>query len=139
MYLRISGAVAIAVGLLQAYFISFAISFAREYGPDASDWYVVVPGAVTAAAFVGAGVASQFRISVIPLAAAWGWLLGMTVPRLLERALLPFPQIPAEFLRRDVIFRIFPDYTLECGLIVAAVAGIVLCYLADRNGQSFKG
>lgn len=138
MQLRVSGAMAIVIGLLQAYLLSFEVSYARDYGRDLYDWYAAVPGAVNVIVFTGAGLAAQFRISAIPLTAAWGWLLGMTVPHLLQRALLPLPQIPAEFLHRDIILRFAPDYVLESSLIVIAFLGIVLCYLDQRRKKTSK-
>ena len=131
--LRLSAILSI---LVAAFYVQGLIAILRSGMPlDSTIWVVLVGIAVP----LVPGVLALFDRATFLLAAAWGWQLGVHLPKLL----MPRPQLPMDLVRQSLnaggrIFVIGPDY-FGMGLVAVAIIGLALCgfsYYRERRSCS---
>jgi hypothetical protein len=132
MYRCISGYMAIGVGLFRGCFVVVSLLHA-----PASESALYIPSMLTPLVLLAAGLFAQFNRNGVVLAAAWGWQLGGIIPHLLARMLLPIPQVPPELMKHGgTLYVVGIEYVSESIVIAITVAGLVLCYLAQRRERN---
>jgi len=118
--LRLSAILSIVVAALYAYGMSVQLAHGT-YGGATIAWmlmFVIVP--------LVAGILALLDRATFLLAASWGWVLGVFLPK----ALMPRPQMPADMVREmlkkgNTVFVIGPDYH-AMALAAVAVLGLAL-------------
>ena len=119
--LRLSAILSI---LVAAFYVQGVVAVIRYGTPlDGTIWVLLVGIAVP----LVPGVLALFGRATFLLPAAWGWTLGVHLPKLL----VPRPSVPMNLIRPMMkgsgnIFIIGPDY-FGMALVAAAVIGLALC------------
>jgi hypothetical protein len=129
MYGRISAYMAIALAIVDVGGVTLAVVF----GPGhAIPW----GGIVTVIALAGAGIVALVkRPNWVVLAAAWGWILGTTIPVFLNEYFGPPMQFPSPVAGGENMVVAYPTmgFVIRLFSIVVALAGLVLCREAQRD------
>jgi hypothetical protein len=129
--LRISAILSILVAAFYVHGFYLAMRFGGPY--DSAIWALLVGIAVP----LVPGLLALFNRATFLLPAAWGWVLGVHVPRLL----VPHPPLPMEMIKRmlknsgGTIYAVGPDY-FGMAIVAVAVIGLALCGLSYYREQS---
>jgi hypothetical protein len=128
--LRISAILSILVAAFYVHGFYLAVRFGGPY--DSAIWALLVGIAVP----LVPGLLALFGRATFLLAAAWGWALGVHVPRLL----VPRPPLPMDLIRQSLktfggrIYVVGPDY-FSMAIAAAAIIGLVLCGVSYYREQ----
>jgi hypothetical protein len=120
--LRISAILSV---LVAAFYVQGVITAVRVGAPlDGAIWALLLGIVVP----LVPGVLSLFNRATFLLSAAWGWTLGVHLPRLL----VPRPPLPMDMIKQvlknggGTIYAVGPDY-FGMALVATAVIGLALC------------
>jgi hypothetical protein len=125
--LRLSAILSI---LVAAFYVQGAVTAVKYGGLDRAIWLLLVSIAVP----LVPGVLALFNRVTFLLAAAWGWSLGMHLPKLL----IPRPPLPMDLIQQTLrsgggrIYVIGPDY-FGMAIVAVAIVGLALYGLGTRN------
>jgi hypothetical protein len=128
--LRLSAILSILVAAFYVHGLYLAVRFG---GPFDSAIWALLAGIVVP---LVPGVLALFGRATFLLAAAWGWALGVHVPKLL----VPRPPLPMNLIQQSMktfggrIYVVGPDY-FSMAIAAAGIVGLVLCGVSYYREQ----
>jgi hypothetical protein len=129
--LRLSAILSI---LVAAFYTQGLVTIVRFGGPLNNTIWLLLVGIVVP---LVPGVLALFNRATFLLPAAWGWALGVHLPKLL----IPRPPLPMDLIRQTLktgggqIFVVGPDY-FGMALVAVAIVGLALCCFSYYREQT---
>lgn len=123
-----------ALALLLSVICALLLLRAAQWTTSGYDVVRMIPAVLSMLIPFGAGFWALFQPRNLPLGLAWGWVLGVNVPRVIMRIAVNLQPLPVRtFTGRDTILYFGQDYF---GMAIATLAliGLALC-IADEYGQ----